>query len=352
MPAYTNDGKSIVLTAKDSAGKNALWVYDVKGKTAKVVPGPEKWELFRARMLGDQVWVEWQREVDDPPDPVTGKPKSHEEYTWKRLDPARNEFLPGPKELEGREWVEAAIPGSHEGRKCLFISSGKPKYDVFSFPELKKQKEVTLNGPMSAGNFWWVDVSVKEEKDREPEVERIDLFNPEAKLVCTVSREEAAKGYGEGTDGPPFYARVSEDGTSLLLAFGSGGTYDFGVYDTGKGRFVWGGKGEDCLLGTPLFKSNEVWTLQQASLDEDDYSLTALVRYRHDDKAAAGPATAEKILTYPITTDTSSSPFAPSPDGSHFLLVVNGEPSRLLFIPIKEGVTDKDVRVVELREAK
>ena len=40
------------------------------------------------------------------------------------------------------------------------------------------------------------------------------------------------------------------------------------------------------------------------------------------------------------------------PDGTQFVVVVDAEPPRLLFIPIKEGVTEKDVRSVELKGQK
>jgi hypothetical protein len=32
--------------------------------------------------------------------------------------------------------------------------------------------------------------------------------------------------------------------------------------------------------------------------------------------------------------------------------VINGKPSKLLFIPIKKGITEKDVEVIELKETK
>ena len=339
MPAYVNDGKTIVVKAGGPYG-DVLWTYDVQSKTATAHPPPEKQELQSARMLGDQVWVQWA--------------VNENVSACKRFDPLKNEFLPGPPELDGRNWLSGAIPASYEGKKCLFIpargsadAEGKIAYDVFSFPELKKQKTVSLNQVIPAGRFWWVTLKVKEGGQGWGEIEHVEHFNAEGKQVVSILRDEGRKmTYTPGKF--PGYARTSDDGSALLLAFGDQGCYNFGVFDAGSGKFLWGGATERGLRGNPLVKKTEVWSLEQT----EDVKRIALVRHRPGEKTEGPKGKRETIVTYPAAdADPFHDQFTPSPDGSHFVMLLTGTPPRLLFIPIKEGVTEKDVRCVELKEA-
>jgi hypothetical protein len=58
------------------------------------------------------------------------------------------------------------------------------------------------------------------------------------------------------------------------------------------------------------------------------------------------------MLEYELTKADDPTQHCLSPDGKEIVLLVEGKNLRLLFIPIKEGMTEKDVRVVELRETK
>jgi hypothetical protein len=349
MPAYTNGGKTVVAKAEDVNGEAMLWTYDIEKKTATPHPAADGWELYAARMFGDQVWVGWRRSQ-------TGDP------SCKRFDPVKNEFVSGPPELEGQDWIRTAIPASYQGRKCL-LGMGKDRDEAWSFPELKKLA-ITDSG-LPAGGFWWVQSTAKWEKGRFVEVERIDLLNPEAQRVCSIPAEELGKA-SPGKSWPARYARLSTDGKTLALFFAkdtNSGIYTLGVFDSGNGKFLWGDKARYRLTGTPSLKPTELWTVEQEWITQDvpataDSSkpssrpAIALVRYAPGKEPDIQTASREVVLIYPVAPDHSGGQFNPSPDGSHFVMVVNGKPSRLLFIPLKQGITEKDVQVVELADQK
>jgi len=46
------------------------------------------------------------------------------------------------------------------------------------------------------------------------------------------------------------------------------------------------------------------------------------------------------------------SQFAPSPDESQFLLAVSGKKPRLMFIPVRDKVAERDIVTVELKREK
>lgn len=339
LPAYVNNGKTIVAVAWVGGNQQVLWTYDAEKKKATSQPAP----VYPAWMIGDHVWVK-------------------QAGTYKRYDPAANEFIPAPKALEELQWwkdevFEKSIQGSFEGKKCLFAGGDareeKSMWDVLSYPELKKLKSVELESPMSAGRFWWLQVRVDEKH-----VRHVDLFSPESKKTCSIDT------YLD----QPVYVRVSDDGKALLLATGSR-WYEFAVYDTATGKFLWGWDGSSSSFkGTPLLKKTEVWTVEYEMNAPATASTPAsssrparprqptpkpailLVHYTPSaGKADWAPAKREVILEYPTSIDAYEDQYTPSPDGSHFVMTVNGKPPRLLFIPIKEGVTAKDVRVVELK---
>ena len=159
--------------------------------------------------------------------------------------------------------------------------------------------------------------------------------------------------------GAPLYARVTDDGNAILLVHSAGkDVYAFGLFDTGTGKFLWGGKASP-LVGVPLVRKDELWTLARATHQDDPARGSAglrfgvaLVRHRSGEAADKDGNTGRAVFEYPVKADPKDGRFCVSPDGSHFVLVLNGDPPRLLFIPIKEGVKEKDVRVVELRAAK
>ena len=357
-PAYINDGKTVIAKAEDANGEAQLWTYDVEKKTVTPHPVADYWTLDVARMFGDQVWVMLRH--------GNGK-----DYSCKRFDPVKNELVSGPPELEGQSWVGNAVPASYEGRKCL-LEMGKDRNEAWSFPELKKLG--ITDGGLPAGGFWWVKSTVnvkwvqseaKLNKDRLVETERIDLFNPEAQRVCSIPGEEVGKA-SPGKSWPARFARLSTDGKTLVLFFAkdtNSGKYTLGVFDTGNGKFLWGDEARYRRTGTPLLKPTELWMVEEEWIKEDVPATAdspkkssrpeiALVRYAPGKEPDIQTASREVVLIYPVAPDYSGGQFNPSPDGSHFVMVVNGEPSRLLFIPLKQGITEKDVLVVELTDQK
>jgi hypothetical protein len=332
MPAYTNNGKTVVLMTEGEKGQT-LWTYDIQTGVASAHRSPGKGKLKYARMLGDQVWVEWEAGCE-------------------RFDPAKKEFVPPPEGFGGRDWLRRVIPASHEGKKSLFLPpedtpddpNEKIPYTVYSFPEMKKQATTRLNQVIPAGGFWWVSLRTRGIPSDEMEAEYIEVFNDAGKRIVSIEPEEAHKlRYTPGRF--PGYARLGEDGKVLFLAFGEQGYYTFGVFDTTSGKFLWGGKSAGgAMAGNPLVRKTEVWSLELMK-------GLALVRHRPGDAAEARKDKHETIMEYPVEAEIMAGQYTPSPDASRFLMEVPGNPSSLLlFIPIREGVTAKDVVRVELRD--
>jgi hypothetical protein len=306
LPMFLDDGRTIVVPVPGPAGWE-LWTCSADGKSVASYPVPDTVDCrIISRMIGDDILVEWSTKAFDK---AAGR--QVRKYTCKRFDYSKKQFVPGPAELHDREWVRTAVPACYEGGKCVLAAQKEGGgYDVLSLPDLKKLKSVELGKPMSAGRFWWLDVRMKDQAttgkaqtqgDEDPKVERIDVFDPNGKRVCSIPREEVNKPcqliYGD-EGGPPKYARISDDGTALLLAFGSQGCYAFGLFDTGSGKYLWGGKGMS-LGGTPLVKRSEVWSLAQASRkvaptqDNPDglkWDRLGLIRYTPADKNQQPPA--------------------------------------------------------------
>jgi hypothetical protein len=351
MPAYVNDGKTIITMGMDASGKQMmLWTYDLQTKKATPHPPPEGQSVQFARMLGDQVWVQ------------LGQPVGFQgEVTiCMRFDPVRNEYLPEPPEMKDRDWLRGAIVASYEGKPCVLFrtraqpaADGKLAYDILTFPELKKTATVFLNWVLAAGGFRWVTVSRKERKRNEKgnyepfEFGQVEVFNQKGEKVLTVPDEETRK---MGAGGGRFdYVRINEEEKILLLVNGEQGYYLFGLFDTNNGKFLWGGHSDNPATGHPLVKRNEVWCLEEKELHENNG--IRLVRNTPGEKA--NESKRETVLTL---ADVGVSQYARSPDGSHFVVQAEtkaeGTPSRLLFIPIKEKVTEQEVTVVELVETK
>ncbi|MCY2931595.1 MAG: hypothetical protein NTV86_19310 [Planctomycetota bacterium] len=355
MPAYTPDGKTVIAMAHDAKGENVLWTCDVATGTTKAHRVGDGWNIRQARAFGGQVWVDcWQRVKE-------GESKWS---TW-RFDPAKNAILPGLADLAR---LDGAIPvGLDGGKHVVFGSPGH--YVAYLFPEMKERKPLDLRPDvrlMAAGGFWSLRVHNKPAElaatKESVEVERIDVFSPAGKQVCSISRTEADKvGEWEAShQGRPAYAHVSKEGDVLLLAFGEQDRYGFGLFDTGSGKFLWGGESGPCVRGTPLVKRTEVWMIEQRGGKADAAKATtmpamkkevgiAMIRYAPPAGTDAKPPVGEVVLEYPLDIDFNTDQFALSPDNSHFVLVTVWRP-HLLFIPIRQGATAKDVRVVELKE--
>ena len=332
MPAYVNDGKTIVAVAADANGKKVLWTVDVQTSKATPHSVPGDWDVRMAKMLDDQVWVEWEAIVKD----AYGN-RIAAESTWKRFDPVKNEFLDGPPGMEDGDWPRVVIPASHEGRKCLFYPpgddadpDGKKVYDVFSLPDLKKTTAVKLNNVVPVGGFWWVSISMG-----------VEVYNQESKRVLMIPQDELLK--MKADHGIP-YTRINEGEKALFLAWETkqgGMDFTYGVFDINSGKFLWGGSTKDALRGNPVFNRNEIWSLQKVQ--------GGIGLIRHTPGENLNESKQETIYS---VNSLLAGEYNPSPDRSQFLITVGGKPSRLLFIPVKEGVTEKDVKVVELVEKK
>lgn len=139
------------------------------------------------------------------------------------------------------------------------------------------------------------------------------------------------------------YASINEEDKVLLLAVGSRAECSFGIFDTSNGKYLWGGITKDPLTGTPIVKRDVVWSLE----NEDRGEIFTLVRHTPGDVGNEGKR--EAILTYP-TLGRAIGQYGPSPNGSHFVLVLNGTPSQLLFVPVAAVVPPSDVTVRSLSE--
>jgi hypothetical protein len=352
LPGYTNGGKTVVAVASSGTAGQMLWTYDVASQKVAAHPLPDTGHLLSARMLGDEVWV-----AGAFPSNAERPAKEYSKFSCKRFDPVTNEFAATPEDLKGSDWLRDAMPASYEGKKCVFLQTNsatadpgkKLTYAVFSWPDMKKQKEIELDQVIPAGRFWWVEFKSRPVTDGKMwprEIVKLDLYDAEGKMVASIPKEESHKiGYDPGLWSRE-HARISDDSTVLLLASGGKSSYDFGVFEVSTGKFLWGGVAPRCLEGNPLVRRTEIW-----SLTHGEGGGIALVRYSPAEKPEDGR---HEVIKYAIREYETCGQYTLSPEGSHFLLTLNGDAghaSRLLFIPIKEGVTEKDVRVVELKAA-
>ncbi|MBI5723825.1 MAG: hypothetical protein HZA50_07705 [Planctomycetes bacterium] len=414
MPAYVNDGKTIVACIKGNDNKIVLWTYDVKTKTAASHPAPDDFQLKHIRTFGDQVWLSGQtgssfiwkqfdinEPASQPADRITRliadldaddrkirdqamtsliklpshqivllnealeKSTSHEQQMRLRNTMEKISIRPYQKEghyfYHKEDCLKYASAGAYEGKKCVFLSTDstaswnstdKLSYDVLSLPDLSKLTTVELNKVIPAGRFWWITLETKKIKSKYEnqsyEIQQIDLYNQEGKKVVAIAGEEGKKLKYERGRGFAGYARLSDDDKTLLFASGDQSYYMFGLFDVGTGKFLWGGNTVCGLKGHPLVKSTEVWFLEWSN--QHDEKTILLVRYSKEEKN--DKCNKEIILKYPLqTTFSDIDQFNISPDSSHFIMSISYSPPRLLFIPIRKGVTEKDVEVVKLQAA-
>lgn len=354
LPAYVNDGKMIVTVAQGSKEQDSVWTYALATKTLKEYPIPDipqdqGWHRMSARTFDGKVWIFFLglRGLSDEP---------------KKLDPrgATRCFNVGKHEFESVPSGSGlqAIPAYYKGKKCLYVN-GENSYDVYSLDGIKKQGSVRADDLISAGDFWYVQAKIKERTDPEKsvEIERLELFDPNEKLACTIFNAECTKVLDDRPCAPSF-AMISPDRKTLVLWWStdSGGTA--GLFDVKSGKLIWSVSLEDyrCVRSPPAIKGSEVWTIErekQAAQDGGSSdkvpSVLALVRYRADKKESL-KGSREVILSTGIEGRDIES-FSPSPDGSTFVVQLepDNKPARLLIVPIKEGVKAKDIQEIELK---
>ena len=77
--------------------------------------------------------------------------------------------------------------------------------------------------------------------------------------------------------------------------------------------------------------------------------LFAGALYRKGELDATKDLKPQTIMAFPLTEQDNVLEYNLSPDGKEFAVAVDGLLPRLLFVPIKDDVTAKQVRVVELK---
>ena len=343
MPAYVDGGKSVVTTTD-----GMLWVYTVASGDVKGYKLPAS--DMSGKMLGDQIWVH--------------SPEHRARFDWNK-----KEFVGGPKELDGLgvegDWVAGATEGTWEGKPCVFVLEKRPEnpgeqsaYGIYALPELKKLKAVDAI-PLAAGDLWSVTETFARDPHAGDKLTSVELFDASGKSVVKVAAEELKQFKGELLHDPNEswrqmqgyvgdYARLSPDKTVLLLALVSHGDTRFDVLDVKTGKVLWGTMCPNPIRGHPLVTRDGIWALANGEKG------VALLRYRKDGKGIStkphAESSPETILEYPLGgKEFEVSDYNLSPDGKEFVAAINGASPRLLFVPIKEGVTAKDVQVIELK---
>ena len=278
MPAFVNNGRTIVAMAKDPNGRNVLWTCDVSTGVAtahrpdkavsaqlaralasrkddKAVADGELW-LDSARSIGGQVWVTWGTDLKDD----KGSVVADLSFSM-RFDPNGNTFVPGPGDLACAAWTKTAILASYDGQRCVFLPTKENSTFVTfvarSFPKLERMtpKTLYLDDPISAGNCWWLMWTSK----------GYFLFEPtgEIRKPHIFALDEVAKAKN-GERGLLKYVRGSRDGKVLLLVFTAPKQQlSFGLFDVATGKFLWGKKDYDGgYSGIPMFNRNELWNIE------------------------------------------------------------------------------------------
>lgn len=345
MPAYVNDGKTIVA----AAGGN-LWTYDVKSETATSHPASAPWNLHSARVIDGQVYVFWQHNLGGA---------NNWEFACKRFDPAKNQYIDTPPKPRGSGWLMTAIPYMHDGKKYVLAQSDKGDgFDLLSLPDLKKDVKVLKNdmsGLMGAGNFWTV---------RLVRGNHMDVFMPNERMVTSLQVSSIPKDQLAlaGQKELNFnYARVSLDGRTLLLAYAKEKGWGFAVFDILRQKLLWKwdqDAGEAARFGTPLMTADSIWSIievpknaatQPATVPAGDQpTQAALVQYTPGKGDKAQQPTRDIVLVYPVDGKAVKT-FAPSPDGKKLLVVVEGTPPKILIFPLEKNLREKDVQVIALK---
>jgi len=244
-------------------------------------------------------------------------------------------------------------------------------YDVLSFPQLKKLATVEQPRILPVGHGWTLRlVSKVSPDDVTTELVAAEVVDDKGRKIATTSAAEIARACYRGARSP-VYARLSADKTVILMVFDTRTIfrrykhkYTFGVFGTRDGKLLWAG-GSDSYFGTPVIKPREVWTLEMVGRDVDTGDRTAaallakpvkdpparrfaLVRLTPDGEAGHSGAKRQIVFVCDLGEGFSAGEFAPSPDGSRFLLTVNGTTPKLLFIPIGQKTRPADVSAVPL----
>ena len=364
MPGYSPDGKLVALAGTDPAfNKSIVYLYNVETKQVQRLHMPGLWAVENVCWLGDRLWVTCEHR------------KSEEEFEFlaTQYDPVKRSFVDGALKLEGESLEDVgAFVIAHEGKQVLLVmrpeEGGEHVYDIYSLPELKKTGRLTGPEVIPAGWGWSVRVHSKKKDHLTRDVVGIEVFDGSGRKAFEVPLSDMPAA-AHSNPRFPRMARVSADGSVIGIAFGAEEIrrpthrYSFGVWDTKTGKNLWTDV-SDSMEGLPLLKRDEAWSIEfvgrqvrhvsplrgHVQEDNDPPYETAMDRFSLVYYLAKPLRQRERrmVLTYSLPEGCEVRGFAPSPDGTHMLLAADGPSPRLLFIPLKEDVTEKDVRVVQL----
>ncbi len=398
MPAYTPDGKQVVLVADEAGGKGkALWICDMEKRTTEAHRMPDGWEVEGARWLGDKLWVHCQRDEGvlkdketgkEVMDKETGQPARDIQEMWAQYDVTTGRFAAGVMQIPAA--MVAPFVAGYGGKRALFVCTyprpensrvreekepawGKKRFRVYTLPELKaKTRAIDSDDIMGAGMNWSIRCVMREIRGGWIwHLVRVKVFDEKGRKACTIGARAIV---GEDYPGAsaPLYARVSTDQSVIALAFSGGRSserflprYRFEVFEVKTGKRLWG-SGSDSLFGTPWVSREAVWTLEHmerkgkagqkdplAKFWGPNRNTPAdgfvLVRHRAPGKADEN-APRDEILEYKVGKGNTISSYAPDAKGKRFLVAVDGKRPRLLVVPMRESVKAEDIVQLDLVE--
>jgi hypothetical protein len=424
MPSYSADGRHIAVISRDVKGVKTLWLVDAESNKSMKCPLSGNWTLEAAQWIDNDLWVYRSRDAGEWKDPNTGKPEFNKdgqplhalEFELAKFDAKTKSLVGGTIELAkilpDISEQEPVVIGFQEKLRLLVKNEHwmedrqKPySFDVYALENLSKLTSVALKDFKPAGRGWWIqnkedtrDFATRtsfriarkgaggalgaDEKQIKKGLERssdvpgtadlvaVDVYNATGKKACTIRADEIAPASYRDVRFPA-YARIAVDDSAILLVFDTSTIfrqhphkYTFGMFDTKSGKLLWNGA-SDSLVGTPLVKRDEVWTLEmvdrkvytgertpaatfEAPREDPPQSKFALTNYRRTAKEAAR----EEVFQHDLGKTGTVGQFAPSPDGSVFLVTVdNGQRPLLLRVPINRTTTAKQVTATELADS-
>jgi len=158
---------------------------------------------------------------------------------------------------------------------------------------------------------------------------------------------------------------VSGDHTRLLLGFDTetifrrhAHEYTHGVFEIKTGKLLWHGS-SNALRGLPVFVGDKVFALEAKSrkIYIGERTIAAVAEPpRETSQPTSEIVLAEHskegrrvIVQLPLKKGEKGNRYSASPDRKRFVLQVEAERPRLLIVPIRENVTEKDITEVPLR---
>jgi len=386
VPCFSPDGKEVALLLTEKGGApakageeaRAVGVVPVGGGARRDFPVPAGWTADGLIWTGGRLLVEVKRPLEEP---RKGGPTVEAKYVT--LDP-----------VSGRSGETKISPhisflpfaGRFKGKSCVYAPDMDTKSTkVFSMDDLAELGAFPFEA-QGAGDGWfirvargnvtrpiiegehtgWILDSLPEEGrtvTRE-EMTSVEVFSLDGKKTCTIPREEIAKACYRSAR-QPLCARISADGRTFLLGFGTETNfrrhpceYTFGVFDAGTGKFLWQGA-LNGLQGLPVIKADAVYILEAKSrkrytgertvaaftepVDSTSEPTDEAVLARHTAKGRT------VVCELPLKEGDLAARYSCSPDRKSFVLLVEGKNPRLLLVPVKEKIAVDEVRAILLK---